>query len=272
MERGAPAELVEALSQAVGMPVVTCVSGWRSDVAVDFDEVAARHLIDRFEGYRKQRSVALFLMGRGASVGFADLVRRASRHIELHVLVPYLVTGRVGLAALSGHALRLGRYGAIGSVDAPCAHSTNPADVAASRGMARRILKTEDVSRLTHALLGAGQGLSPDELAKLGLPASDLDADADSATWALFEAYEQALGLREGPARRYEESDVGDEVEWEFAVGLPGGFIETSDDSLVYLLDTGRPDPDTGQLAGRWTSDANEEVLELDFDNARPAP
>jgi hypothetical protein len=271
MERGAPPKLFERLADALEMPVVSCVAGWRHDLAVDLDELAARHLIERIEAVAEDGPVALFLAGRGGTLGFADLVRRTARRVELHVVIPYLSTGRVALAAVSGAMLRVGRYGAIGAFDAPCANVSIPVDSGAALGLARRVLD-DDPAALSVAALGSEGGLAGDEIAALlGRCVVAVEPAADAIAWELFQAYESALGLLESPTPRYEESEVGDEVEWEFAVGVPGAFIESDDVSRVYLLDTGKPDPDTGRLDGEWALPGRDEVLELDFDRATKA-
>lgn len=274
MQRGAPAEAFEALEARLQMPVVAFASSWRSDLAVDPDEAAARVLIDHLETLEfLTRPVALVVIGRGGALGFSDLVYRATRRAEVHTVVPYLVTGRVGLAALSGQSVALGRYGAVGAYDAPGAHRSLEVDEPSSRGFATRLLGgSAEVGRLSRHRLGEGQGLLADELAELGSRARPLDGPDDEAAWELFASYEEALGLRDAPTRRYRESDVGDEVEWEFATGVPGAFVETREASTTFLLDTGRPDPDTGRLTGSWRGEEAEENLELDFENAQPAP
>lgn len=273
MQRGAPAAHFALLEERLQMPVVAFASSWRSDLAVDPDETAARVVIDFLEeaGFL-DHPVALVMIGRGGELGFCDLIFRAARGVELHTIVPYLVTGRVGLAALAGSSVALGRYGAIGAYDAPGAHPSLRVEAHASRSFVGRLLSDvgDDADGLSTSRLGQGQGLLANELAQIGAQSRSLDGADDDAAWNLFAAYEQSLGLRGSPRHRYSESDVGDEVEWEFATGVPGAFVESASASSVFVLDTGRPDPDSGRLFGNWRVDDEEEPLELDFDNARP--
>lgn len=268
MERCAPVELFERLEEALGVPVFVCAASWRPDIAVDLDEAAARVLVDHLEEQAAEE-VALVLIGRGGAIGFADLVARVTKRYRAHAVVPYLATGAVSLAAISCATLRIGKYGALGAVDVPTFDRRSD-NLAVHLHAGRRLLG-ESTAELSFQRLGASTGLDSSELSELGLDARPLESRADEAAWALFQAYEQALGLREAPGHRYQESDVGDEVEWEFATGIPGAFVESAAKSTAFLLDTGKPDPDTGRFDGAWQLSDEEEVLELDFDNATPA-
>lgn len=132
-------EAVSALSNSLGMPVITVVSGWIGERRVDFGEEALRaflHVFDAEVAAWEDRAgntaelgdeiggcdeVAIFLVGRGGFPEFAQGVCRAlrGRNIRATAVIPAQINGAIALAAL-GMARRLMHpYAAIGAYDCP---------------------------------------------------------------------------------------------------------------------------------------------------------
>ena len=113
----------------------------------------------------------------------------------------------------------------------------------------RTIANDEALAALAAVHLGTSTGLGTEELRALGIEAH---AAPQPEIWQLYRAVEDELELRSAPLLAYTESDLGDEVEFEPAVGLPAAFIASSTRSVRFILDTGQIDPDTGNYVGAW--------------------
>ena len=101
--------------------------------------------------------------------------------------------------------------------------------------------------------LGDELALGAAELAELGVDASWVSGEVAQAMWALREACEEHLSLKQRPRPRYTELvELGGEAEFEMATHEPGALLLSRQGGFVMELDTGSPDPDTGLLAGQW--------------------
>lgn len=282
-------KLLQKLAEKRGNPVILIGASWRRDTATDLDLDAARAVIALVDELDRPERVSIVLAARGGHVAFADTVSRTFRSLgtELELLVPTLVTGVGGLLALAAAQTFVHPYGGVGAYDAgplivdggalshdliddvPALggiHYTTdphlPARLAAglrerrlARALADRLSgESIDHPHLSQLHLGTSVGLGAAELGEAGIDAQTLD---DPDLWALYRATESALGLREPPAPRYTESDLGDEVEFEPAVGLIGALVESAQTSLCFELDTGRPDPDSGRYSGAWNREGS---------------
>jgi hypothetical protein len=106
---------------------------------------------------------------------------------------------------------------------------------------------------LSTSALGTDLALSAAELTHLGLPTETANAEQGALIRRIYEAYERELQVLQPIAPRFTESDIADEVEFAPAVDLTGAIIEGPHSQLIFELDTGRPDPDTGTLSGQWS-------------------
>ncbi len=249
-------------------------------------------VLDELRGDGALETITLFLVGRGGHPSFADGISRllAGFDIEATCLIPRVVDGAYTLTALAAEHIVVHPYGGLGAFDAPpsrrlagrldletlSALETHGlrneidddqlpelAETAHVQHLARRQfdrlfdrIDTQDESRLAEALgwdrLGRQLALSAPELDELGLPARSASPAEREAMWDLHDAIEATLELRGPRPERYTESEVAEEVEFEPAEWVPGGLIESTDTSIVYELDTGRPDPDTNMFEGAW--------------------
>jgi hypothetical protein len=244
----------------------------------------------KLEAAEPVEEVALVLVGRGGWPRFAEGVWRAvrGRGLRLTVVVPYRVDGVFSLLALAADERILHPYGALGAYDrrplgqikarldaesaalltrdeavvesarAEIAFERRHAGLA--RGLMQRLVGDIDPALFESAIaelgtrrLGSQLAIGAAELDRIGLDSRLADGELAALIWRLYRAYEHALGVREPPTPRYTESQLADEVEFEPAVGVTGALIETSDINRRFELDTGRPDPDTNMLDGRWT-------------------
>lgn len=293
-------QLIAELGAELGMPVVTVASGWCGNNLVNLDEEAARAFVDvidgeldaaKGQGGEPADEVALFLLGRGGFVGFADAAWRAlaGRGLAATVIVPYHVDGVFSLLALGAQRRLMHPYGALGAYDRRPLGRHKPrldvglvdgldglsergveldqaVDVAFERRQAelahqlmKRMLGGVESgvgARVERALrarsLGSQLALSAGEVERLGLQCTIADGDRAGIIWQLYEAYEVELEILQPPTPRYTESEVANEVEFAPAMGVTGALIEGATVQLTYELDTGSPDPDTNMLAGEW--------------------
>lgn len=205
--------------------------------------------------------------------------------------VPGVVNGAYSLLALGADEIVCHPYGGLGAYDAPPARTlpgridletlaaVRPhlgdgdgesgedlprlAQMAHLRTLARQQLErvvdgTEGgagarVAReMTVDRLGRELALGPEELDGLGVDCRPADEAEREVLWRLHREIEADLGLRGEAPTRYQASDIGEEVEFEPARAVPGAIIESTYQSAVYNLDTGKPHPDTSMLAGEW--------------------
>lgn len=268
--------LVEDLEEDLGGALCIVANHWvQPHRSYDFDRMASRMIVDalydlaRSEHGAERARLIVFGAGRGGHPGFVQALTRAARAHwdELVVCVPYFSTGIYSLLALEADAVILHPYGALGAVDdggvEPLLDTPDPSANdrwgALSRSMAARAV--EEVSKCTpedfvRARLGSELGHCSDELANLGLDVLETKRSSLELMWRLYESIETELGLRSSLVPRYTESDLADEVEFEMAVGLAAALIQTRVSSSRYVMDTGRPDPDTGHYAGDWETDS----------------
>jgi hypothetical protein len=114
-------------------------------------------------------------------------------------------------------------------------------------------LDLSSVEAMFTRAMGEGTTLGADELKAIGFAARAGEAEENMAVWAMFEHYEQALKILEGPAPRFVPSEEWvDEVEFEPAMDVPAAVMATEEVEVFFDLDTGSPDPDMERLHGRW--------------------
>lgn len=279
-----PGQLIRALEEVSESAVVVIAASWRADLATDLDAQAAR----AFSAVLDDASVdhlTLVCSLRGGEVAFADAVARSlrTRGITYDLAVPTLINGVGGLLALQARNVRIHPHGAVGAYDSgplrirqasmsPTLFDDVPAlggiryehdpslPTRLAAGMQERRLARELAMRLagegvefdalSHLRLGAELGLDPAQLCAAGFTAETWD---EPTLWELFCALEDDLGLLARPTPAYTEADLGDEVEFEPAVGLLTAVIASSSRAMRYEVDTGSPDPDTGVYAGAWS-------------------
>src|SRR5690606_17844111 len=91
------------------------------------------------------------------------------------------------------------------------------------RELSHRVARNEEaLSTLASVHLGSSTGLGADELRAIGF---EVRPAANPEVWQLYRAVEDELELRAAPLLAYTESDLGDEVEFEPAMGLTAAFI-----------------------------------------------
>ena len=236
--------------------------------------------------------VGLFLLGEGGYPSFADGVTRSLRErgLEVEVIVPYRVSGVFTTMALSADRVIMHPNASVGAFDQPplgrrvvdvtiatleyfdqlpeVGHTLEDRapELARDRFFARlhrrvveRVVGDLDsgvgarvVRELSLDSLGEELAVGATELETIGLACETAEDQFRESIWELFEVYEDIFEMRDKQEPLFHESDVADEVEFEPARGLVGAVIEGPDEALVFELDTGRPDPDTGMLDGEW--------------------
>jgi hypothetical protein len=278
-------ELLADLEETHGGRAMLIAASSREDLATDLDASAARAFIEVFDRLDTPEQLTLVFDARGGRAEFADAVTRVLRAsgTRLHLIVPTTSNGVASLLALSADELTIHDYAGLGAYDVgpmrldaerldhrlfddipalggiDYAHDPKlPVRLAAGlrerrlcRELARR-LASEDVAydRLSVEHLGDRLALGASELADAGFPAGGTD---EELVWKFTLTVEETLGSLEAPPPRYTESDLGDEVEFEPAVGLTVALVESAEHSLTRVLDTGRPHPETGEYQGHWT-------------------
>ncbi|MGM0556414.1 MAG: SDH family Clp fold serine proteinase [Myxococcota bacterium] len=289
--RKARRALLEQLEDALELPVLAVCSGTRGYAIANLDEHAARAFIEMLRRNVEDDEVALLLIGEGGYPVFADSVVRtlAQRGMDATAVVPHRVAGVFTNVALACDRIYLHEHGSLGAYDQsllgrqlteldaatleawrelPDAVKTlgpRSFEIARDRHLGRlharlleRILSRSksEISQdlegaLSSARLGDQLSLGAGELQALGLEATTVE-EHQELVWTIYETYEELFELRDKQEPLFTESDVGDEVEFEPARGVVGAVIEGARAELVYQLDTGRPDPDTGMLEGEW--------------------
>ena len=271
------AELICGIEDLTEHDVLVLGSHWNKvERAHDLDARAARVAIDALDRLARDDSkrdhLLIYCVGRGGHPVFAQTVSRAAgaHWSTFRVYLPYFCSGFATQLALEADALSLHAYGALGAVDDGNVSVLEARDEGSdfgplegpatdewrrlSRRVAERsIVRNEhafSVDAFCHASIGREVGYSSRDLKAHGFDVETLDC-ADAA-WTLFNQLEDELGLMQQLAPRYSASDIGDEVEFEMATGLTAGVIETRLDAYRYVMDTGRPHPDTGVYDGDW--------------------
>lgn len=214
--------------------------------------------------------------------------------IRFRCLVPSVVTGAYSLLALASDEVVCHPFGGLGAYDVPPSRTLSGrldletlaalrphrddggpeevgeayprlAQTAHLRNLARHQLEhavggTESgvgarVAReMTVDRLGRNLGFGPEELDEIGVEARRADEAEIEVMWRLYREVEQDLQLRGPAVRRYTESDIGEEVEFERAQSITGAVIESAYSSAIYEVDTGQPDPETNMFDGHWTT------------------
>lgn len=284
-------ELLQDLEDALERPVLAVCSGTRGYNIANLDIHGARAFIEMLRRNVQGEKLAILLVGGGGYPAFADSVARALRQrgVGAMAVVPNRVAGVYTSIALACDHILLHEHGSLGAYDqAPLGRELTALDAATLEafrelpdevkslgerafelardqhlaGLHARLIERlfSDADQgiadsvrdaLSSTRLGNQLSLGASELAALGLEA-DTTADHDDLIWRIFQTYEELFELRDRQEPLYTESDVGDEVEFEPARGVIGAVIEGTEAELLYELDTGRPDPDTGMLEGEW--------------------
>lgn len=279
-------DLLEQIQNAYGAPAMLVAASSRDDLATDLDGSAARAFIDVFAPLDSPDELTLVVDARGGRTAFADTVIRTVRATgtSLHVVIPATSTGVSTLLAFAADRVTLHHYAGLGAYDVgpmrvdveqvdhqlwddipalggidyehdpqlPVRLADGLRERRLSRELARRLAASRDldIDALSVEHLGDRLALGASELVEAGLPAED---SGESLLWEMTLAVEELLGSLETPPPRYTESDLGDEVEFEPAMGLPVALVESVERSLQYVLDTGRPHPKTGRYQGHWS-------------------
>lgn len=269
--------LIGRLEDASDSDVLVLASHWtRLERSYDFDAAAARIVIDALSNLAEgdcTDTLTLFAAGRGGHPGFSQTVLRVARAHwpNLRLYIPYFSSGFVTLLAFDADEVILHPYAALGAVDdgnvsalesreegqdfGPVEGPTTDAWRRLARQVASRVLARQDLEVDTeifaHDSLGREVGFGAADLDEMGFPM--VDADYGDAAWQLFAALEDELGFTQQLAPRYTKSDIGTEVEFEMATGLDAAAIQTRLDAYRYVMDTGRPHPDTGVYDGEWS-------------------
>ena len=253
--------------------------------AFDPGRLAARALKRCAVATKRKERVTLALAGRGGLAEFADHGMRALRAVyeRVDVVVCGDVTAAGTLLALAADQTALSPLGSIGAYDAgpigagpnvlsPKVFDDVPAmggiDLASepglqgrlayhrhearvARNLAERLLtgdRRDLFSRLSFHELGDGTALDLREL-------SGFEFHRVSARWdELHHKAEKTFGLPvEESTQRYSVTGLGDEVEFEPAEDVTVAIFESPRFSTTFVVDTGRPHPDTGNYLGDWT-------------------
>lgn len=267
---------LDALSSALGMPVIAVVAGWAGERRVDFGEDALRAFLHVFDaelahqGAAKTDEVAIFLVGRGGFPEFAQGICRAlrGRKIRATALIPAQINATFTLAALGMDKRLMHPYAALGAYDLPAlggARGKPPRQAHHTRQLLGRLLgKTGAQSspdapiqgsaelELSTTMLGPHLALDAAQLNALGIASQLANPQQAALIWQLYDFYEQAFQVLHPAVPRYTESEIADEVEFSPAMELTGALIEGAQRTFVYELDTARPDPESGMLDGAW--------------------
>lgn len=268
---------LKKLEKSLKCKILVIASASRQDIAVDLNELAAKHIRTLCKDGEKYTVV---LFGGGGELGFADSVKRTLGNFD--AIVGDRISGSLSLLALCADTIQMSKHGAIGAFDSglfwrPDASIDGfvyddipalgglktdhdpmmPGRVAQLRNFQRRAKiwleangPTFEIDRLKSVNLGLDTGLSETQIGELGFSTNALNA---SDLLDLLNVLDEKLGNKSVPLLRYSESDLADEVEFEFAAEVPGAIISTSERSFTYALDTGNPNPDTGQFVGGWS-------------------
>lgn len=270
-------KLIKKLEKTLKTKLLIVACATRQDIAVDLDELAAKHIRALCEDDEKYTVV---LLGGGGELGFADSVKRTLGSFD--VIVGDRISGSLSLLALCSDKINMSKYAAIGAFDSglfwqpeatingfvyddiPALGGLNtehdptmPGRVAQLRNFQRRAkiwveanARTFDLDRLKSVNVGLDTGLSEGQMTDLGFSTTCLHTPQ---LQELLNVLDEELGNKSIPLPRYSESDLADEVEFEFAAEVPGAILSTSKRSFIYALDTGTPNPDTGQFVGGWS-------------------
>lgn len=280
---------LEELSSALGASVVVVASSWRKGAQVNLDEAALVPLRAVLQGSAAPPR-ALFVMGRGGRVSFADGARRLLGQALTTSYVSGLTTGALTLSALCAPELVLGQGAGLGAFDVgplgpmvgrwsvelmprlmqlPLIASLEPerqapvalglAMQAQERVIAGHLcamicpeLDDSAMSQLMTHWLSDALGLDAAQLVALGLKARLASPEELRPLGHLEDALASLLRLHEPAGPRFVSSELVNEVEFEMATTEVGAIIATAQTAWIYELDTGRPDPDTGLFDGVW--------------------
>ncbi len=273
---------IRALEARRKSRVIVVAASWREGVTHDLDLDGARAFLDVFDSLDTPDLVSLVIVARGGTPGFADQVIRTvgASGVRLEVVVPTYCNGVATLLGLYASTVVLYRHGGLGAYDSgplsaenvrldhdlveyvPALGGLDVSTAAATmlatgnrqrmlaRELARRVCKSDEAfEALSQYGLGKSLGLGTAQLSSVGV---DAVLDDSPEIWDLFGAVERELSLRDRPSPRYTESDLGDEVEFEPASGMTTALIESASAGFRFVVDTGRPDPDTGTFRGAW--------------------
>lgn len=273
---GDRAGAIDALSGALGMPLIAVAAGWAGEHRVDLGEDALRAFLHVFDaelarpGAASGDEIAIFLVGRGGLPEFAQGLCRALRGRKLRAtaLIPAQINGAFTLAALGMPRRLMHPYAALGAYD--LAALGGPAQdprrhMRHTRQLLGRLLGEADgalqpgalaqgraQTELSAHMLGPHLGLDAAQLNELGIDAQVANTQQAALIWQLYELYERAFQVLQPAVPRYTASEFADEVEFAPAMELTGALIEGTQRTFVYELDTARPDPDSGMLDGVW--------------------
>lgn len=279
--------LLGRLEKTAGLDVVVC--GWSGGInaGMDPDRRAATE-VQRCVELPRRDGVILLVAGRGGTASFADAAMRALRtaYDRIEVVVLSDVSAAGTLLALGAHRCYFAPNGALGAYDAgpqmpgpsrltPREFDDVPAmmgiDLGGNPGFQARLAHMKHEARVARNLAERWLGdarrsmfstLSVHELGdSLALDHLELDDPSFAPlpeAWRrdveeiqnMLEARLHADGKEEAP--RYTASGIGEEVEFEPAEDIVVGLIASGSFESRFVVDSGRPHPETGVYVGIW--------------------
>lgn len=278
------------LERLADADVVLCAWVSGAYAGIDPDRVAARE-VQRCAEVGRRSTVVVLIAGRGGTAAFADSTLRALRAVYERVIGLVLsdVAAAGTLIALGADRCMLSPLGALGAYDtgpmmpgpsrlsprefddvpamgnidlsmdvgfqARLAHQKHEGRVA--RNLAERWLGTERralFSSLSVHELGDSLALDLRELEAFGfeaVPETWRAVTSEVEAWCRDELRAEAPDLE----LRYSASGIGEEVEFEAAIELAVACVASPRFFSVFLVDSGRPHPDTGIYLGSWSNE-----------------
>lgn len=282
------AKLVKSLKRLeadIGSDVLLLHWLHRPPYAFDPDREAARALHRCASHSKHADSVVVMISGRGGLAAFADSGLRALRAVydRVHVVVVSDVSGAATLLALGADSCSLMRLGALGAYDtgpigagpqrlSPRVFDDVPAmggvDMSLEVGLQGRLAYHKYESRMARNLADRLlkdrhrdllSRLSAHELGDCtALGVADLEADgfvleANSLWDSIAPIAVSQFEIPDGLGQPFTASGIGDEVEFAPAADVTVAGIQSIRFETRFVVDTGRPHPDSGNFDGAWT-------------------
>ncbi len=277
------------LEKALGTDVIAVAWAVAETHGLDPNRATARVAQRCATAPRRKPAVTLFVSGQGGCASFADYTIRALRSLyeRVDVIVASDVAGAGTLLALGADTCFIAGAGALGAYDSgprlpgparltPREFNDVPAmggvDLESEPGLQGRLAFHRHESRIARNLaerwlgedrrslfvslsahdLGDSTAIGPEELDDSRIVRAS-DEVADAATKAQ-EIYDFLLRIDgDDTLVQYTADGLGDEVEFEAAMDIPVACVESVRFSSVFLVDSGRPHPETRLYVGRWT-------------------